>query len=212
MGKPEKVPSKPAGAGAESSAAPSAADRLLDKAQALRGPRGKYRCRKCKELPCVCPDPKQATPGPTGSPEVPVAGSAKVPVALFTEANSKRLLETAFGIPTVLTKCKLWALTDEEALELAKPAADVFNEFVTVDPKWVAVSILSVSLGTILSRKAVLYAAWKRAMKVKEGQEVQTDPAKDNPPAGHQDPPNSSPDNPEGGKTPGPTSSIEMLQ
>jgi hypothetical protein len=153
---------KPASESDSEPKAPAAVHRLRDKAQKLKGPRGKYRCRKCHELPCVCEDPKQATPAAAQPDKHPPAA----PTALFNEKNSKRLLEASFGIPTVLTQCKLWALTEEEALELSKPAADVLNEFVAVDPRWVSLSILTVSLGSIVARKAVLYTAWKRAMQL----------------------------------------------
>lgn len=204
MAKPETVQPNATRTGTVDVKNNSAVNRLRDKATALRGPRGKYRCRKCHELPCVCPDPKQsklAEPAPPAD-----APPASAP--LFTEANSKRLLEVAFGIPVVLTNCKLWALTEEEALELSKPTADVFNEFVTVDPKWVSITLLSVSLGSILARKAVLYAAWKRAYAIERVREAQARTPEKEP---EQAPP-APPKPPEDAKGPGPSASMEMLQ
>lgn len=180
----------------------SLADGLRAKAAALRGPRGVYRCRKCKQLPCICPDPKKATATPVQkAPATPMALRPE----LFTEASTKRLLEAGFGIPVLLTHCRLWALTDEEALELAKPAALVLNEFVAVDPKWVALTILSVSLGGVVARKAVLYTAWKRAMQVEA--------LKDKKPNTPQAPPEGNEPVDDGSPNPGPgIKSVKMFQ
>lgn len=202
MGQPEIVSDTPESESAPELKAPSAVSRLRNKAKALKGPRGKYRCRKCHELPCVCVDPKQSTPA------AQIDKPSSTPRAeLFNEKNAKRLLEASFGIPTVLTNCKLWALTEEEALELSKPAADVLNEFVAVDPRWVSLSILTVSLGSIMARKAVLYTAWKRAMaiqRIPSAQETKPTPE----PAAETRPET----NGAGDKGPGPSVNMDMLQ
>lgn len=202
MGEPKTIPTEPVGASKADSKPNPAVNRLREKAQALRGPRGKYRCRKCHELPCVCPDPKQSTPASAASAPEPLA----TPKPIFTEARTKRLLEAGFGIPTVITQCKLWALTEEEALELSQPAADVLNEFVSVDPKWVSLTLLSVSLGSILARKAVLYSAWKRAMMLHR--------VRDNPPTKTENLSTETPPANPGSddKGPGPSVTMDMLQ
>jgi hypothetical protein len=202
MVKTETVLPNATGTGPINGKTPSAIDRLRDKAAALRGPRGKYRCRKCHELPCVCPDLKRSEAAEVS----PAAEKAKgISGPLFTETNSKRLLEVGFGIPVVLTNCKLWALSEEEALELSKPTADVLNEFVTVDPKWAMLSILCVSLGSIVARKAVLYSAWKRAMAIEQRRQSQVKPESDKTP----EPPES---NEPKDKAPGPSVTMDMLQ
>lgn len=208
MDEPQIISPEPASESSPEPKAASAISRLRDKAKKLKGPRGKYRCRKCHELPCVCEDPKQATPAGAQTDKNTSAPRAE----LFTEKNSKRLLEATFGIPTVLTNCKIWALTEEEALELCKPTADVLNEFVTVDPKWVALSVLSVSMGSILARKAVLYSAWKRAMQIQRLTSAhQTKPAEPQPaetPESEVRPENNGHDE----RGPGPSVSMDMLQ
>lgn len=202
MAEPATLPSLEPGKGPSVGAGPSAVDKLRQKSVELRGPRGAYRCRKCKQLPCVCPDPKPARAGAT----TPAKPGALAPhPELFTEANSKRLLESAFGIPVVLTRCRVWELTEAEALELAKPTSLVLNEFVTVDPKWVALSLLLVSLGSIVSRKAVMYAAWKQSMEIeRRARAVKAGPVEPKP----KEPAPSSETPTEG---PGPSASLDAL-
>lgn len=210
MAEPEIIPINPASENAPNNKAPAALHRLRDKAKKLKTPRGKYRCRKCHELPCVCIDPKQSTAGPVSAPAAPSAPREPA-TPLFNETNSKRLLEASFGIPTVLTQCKIWALTDEEAIELSKPAADVLNEFVSVDPRWVSLSVLTVSLGSIVARKAVLYNAWKRAMAMQNARESQNP----TPESKHENPPADVAPESNGNtseKVPGPSMSMDMLQ
>lgn len=205
MGQPEIVSPNPSSESAPEPQAPAAVNRLRDKAKALKGPRGKYRCRKCHELPCVCEDSKRSTPAAAQvDKHIPAA-----PVALFTEKNSARLLEAGFGIPVVLTNCRLWALTEEEAAELSKPAADVLNEFVAVDPKWVSLSILTVSLGSIMARKAVQYSAWKQAMRIHQNPGKPAGDVPPDPPPQPAKSPESSDNSKEG---PGPSVSMDMLR
>jgi hypothetical protein len=65
----------------------------------------------------------------------------------------------------VATDCASWELSDKEAAALAAPGSAALNEFVTVQPKWVALALFGLSAAGIVAEKWARYAVFQRAVE-----------------------------------------------
>lgn len=140
--------------------------RLRDSLGAVKS-RGAYKCKKCGV--------KHGEGKPCGSaPEGPRSASAAPvpPIQVFTPENTGRLLRVPFTISAVKTNCKIWLLTPSEEAELVATAVPCANEWIAVDPKWVALFMFSFSLAGVALSKAMDYSAWRLQMMRELGEEA----------------------------------------
>lgn len=112
---------------------------------------------------CACGNCKQSGGGsPQASPPV----SSPVP-SLFNEENTGRLVALPFTMAAIATDYDGWRLDAREQKELSASGSVALNEWVRVEPKWVALSLFSLSLIGVAVSKAIGYQAEKRARDIK---------------------------------------------
>lgn len=90
---------------------------------------------------------------PAGSSTQPVAASGTV----FTPESLRPLVCLPYDLAFVKTGWTGFPLTDNEASTLSHTGAMVANEWLQVDPKWVALITFSLSLASITAAKIVGY-------------------------------------------------------
>lgn len=90
----------------------------------------------------------QGNPAPEGTP-------------LFTPENAKLIVRMPFNMAVAKTGWTGWELTPAETEILATPLAVTLNTWVTIDPKWVSISLFSLALLSITGEKMILYRAAK---------------------------------------------------
>lgn len=85
--------------------------------------------------------------------------------ALFTEESAARLVRIPFRVAAIRTDFDGWDLDDRETAEIAPAAAAVLNESVKVNPKWVAMTLLGISLAGIVAEKSARWAGERKVRK-----------------------------------------------
>ncbi len=124
-----------------------------------------YRCSQCRQpKPCGC----KRVGGQASNPQI-VAAPA---VSLFTEENTGRLVSLPFTLAAVATDYDDWRLDDKEQKELAVTGSVALNEWVRVDPKWVALSLFALSMVGMATAKAIGYQGEMRARQIRKMQEA----------------------------------------
>jgi len=99
------------------------------------------------------------------SPEPPAPTKpAPAPSNLFTPENVRPLVSLPFDLALVKTGFTGFALTPSEAATLSATGSVALNQWVTIDPRYVAVLLFSLSLISITSQKVVLYQNHVRKM------------------------------------------------
>jgi hypothetical protein len=92
----------------------------------------------------------------------PQSRPAPPPMPLFTPESVKPLVSLPFNLACVKTGFDGFLLREDETAVLCATGATVFNEWVTVDPKLVALIMFSISIMSISAEKALLFHRWTR--------------------------------------------------
>lgn len=90
-------------------------------------------------------------------PAAPGAAPVPPPVPMFTEANTRILIRLPFELAFNRTGWTGFHLTQMEEETLVATGVNVFNQWVTVDPKYVSLTLFSISLLTIAGEKYFSY-------------------------------------------------------
>lgn len=106
--------------------------------------------------------------GGAGAPAAQMASAPSAPaLPLFNEENTGRLVAIPFTLAAIATDWDRWRLEPHEQRELAATGSATLNEFVRIDPKWIALSLFSMSLAGVALSKAVMFQAEMRIKKSK---------------------------------------------
>ncbi len=128
--------------------------------------RGPYKCKRCGKrhgegIAC------------SGASDTPAPRAARAPSApaqpaspLFNEANTARLVRMPFAIAAIRTHCADLALDDKQEKELSVSGAVVLNEWVSVDPKYVALCLFAISLAGVAFEKVLVYSMYVKLQQI----------------------------------------------
>lgn len=96
--------------------------------------------------------------------------------ALFTPENVRPLVSLPFNLALAKTGFTGFALSEGEAATLSATGSVALNQWVTIDPRYVALILFSMSMITISAEKVALYSRAKAEedQKLKEGNGEQT--------------------------------------
>lgn len=87
----------------------------------------------------------------------PAPAVAAPSAAMFTPESVRPLVSLPFNMAFVKTGFEGFTLSEGEAATLSSTGAMVFNSWVAVDPKWLALITFSLSLASISVEKTMLY-------------------------------------------------------
>jgi len=111
-----------------------------------------------------------------GTPHTASAPMVSAPVELFTPENVRPLVSLPFNLAFIKTGFTGFTLSPGEEATLGATGAVALNQWVTIDPKYVAVMLFSMSLISIASQKFVLFsqAQAETAQRLQEANGEQT--------------------------------------
>lgn len=89
--------------------------------------------------------------------ERPASATVEVPAPAFTPESVRPVVSLPFNLAFVRTGFDGFLLSDLEAANLSHSGAMVFNQWVQVDPKWLAIITFSLALASISVQKTMLY-------------------------------------------------------
>ena len=104
--------------------------------------------------------PHERAPGPL---------SVEAPPPSFTPESVRPVVSLPFNLAFVKTGFEGFLLSDPEAENLSHAGAMVFNQWVQVDPRWLALITFSLTLASISVQKTMLYR--QALLKFQEEQE-----------------------------------------
>lgn len=81
----------------------------------------------------------------------------ETPIPAFTPESVRPVVSLPFNLAFVKTGFDGFLLSDMEATNLSHAGAMVFNQWVQVDPKWLALITFSLALSSISVQKTMLY-------------------------------------------------------
>lgn len=84
---------------------------------------------------------------------------------LFTPENFEALVCAPADIAAIVTGSDVWELDQKDKDSMSKPAAYAARMFMTVDPKWVALLMLGMNIGTVYAGRTAIYLAERKAKK-----------------------------------------------
>lgn len=96
--------------------------------------------------------------GPQHSPSPAVVAP---PADLFTPENVRALVSLPFNLAFIKTGFEGFTLSEGEAATLGATGSVALNQWVTIDPKYVALMLFSMSLISISSQKMLLFSQAK---------------------------------------------------
>jgi hypothetical protein len=86
-------------------------------------------------------------------------------IQLFTPESVRPIVSLPFNLACVKTGFDGFLLQEDEAQILSTSGAVVLNTWVTIDPKFVALLMFSISMLSITAEKSLLYHRWAREME-----------------------------------------------
>lgn len=124
--------------------------------------RGPYKCKRCGQRHgegAACGSATMVRSTGQGS------ASSEKRVELFNKENTARIVRMPFAVAAIRTTCADLALDDKQEAELATTGAVVLNEWVAVDPRYVALVLFAISISGVVFEKVLVYSMW---LKLKE--------------------------------------------